>query len=76
MLKIEREFYQKIELNPNITLQQVAVECQQLMNLKHDSHIAQQLVPATTPTANTVQKQQNSTSPGSTHKKPPFTSWN
>ena len=58
----------KIERNPDITLQ-VAVECQQLMNLKHDLHIVQQPVPATTFAVNTVKKKQNSTSLVSTHKK-------
>ena len=66
----------KIELNPNITQQQIAVECQQLVNLKHDSQIVQQLVLATTPAINTIQKQQNPILSSSTHKKPPSGCWN
>ena len=66
----------KLEKNPDITLQQVAVECQWFMNLKHDLHMVQQSVPATIPAVNTVQKQQNPTSPGSTHKKSPSAGWN
>ena len=38
------------------------------MNLKPDSHMVQQSVPATTPAVNTIQKQQNAMSQGSTHK--------
>ena len=66
----------KIEQNPDITLQQVAVECQRLVNLKHDSHMIQQSVLATILAVNTVQKQQNPMSPGSTHKKLPSACWN
>ena len=48
----------KIEQNSDITLQQVTEECQRLVNLKHDSDMVQQLVPATTSTINTIQRQQ------------------
>ena len=44
----------KIKQNPDITLQ-VAVEHQQLMNFRYDSHMVHQSVPATTITVNTIQ---------------------
>ena len=65
----------KIEKNPDIT-QQVAVACQRLVNLKHDSHMVQQSELATTLAVNAIQKQQNSTPPGSTHKKSTYACWN
>ena len=70
--EVRTRILSKIEQNPDITLQ-VAVECQQLLNLKRGSHIVQQSIPATRPAVNAVQKQQNSTSPGSTYKKPSST---
>ena len=74
--EVRTRILSKIEQNPNITPQQVTVECQRLVNFKHDSHIVQQSVPATTPAVNAVQKQQNPTSPSSTHKKLPSACWN
>ena len=69
-------FYKKIEQNPDMTLQQAAEECQQLVNLKHDSDMVQQSVSATTSTINTIQGQQHSTLPSSTQKKPLSACWN
>ena len=65
----------KIEQKPDITLQ-VAMECQRLVNLKQDSHMVPKSAPATTPAVITIQKRQNLTSPGSTHKKPLSVCWN
>ena len=47
---IRTRILSKIEQNPDVTLQQVAVECQRLVNLKHDSTMVQQS------TASAVQK--------------------
>ena len=58
----------KIEQNTDVTLQQVAVECQCLINLKHDSTMVQQ---STASTVNTVQKQHHPTPQTSTPIKPP-----
>ena len=66
----------KIEQNLDMTLQKAAEECRWLVNLKHDSDMVQQSVPTTTSTIKTIQGQQYSTSPSSTHKKPPSTRWN
>ena len=64
---IQTIFLSKLEQNPDITLQ-VAVECQRLVNIKHDSHMVQQSALATRPAVNAVQKQLNPTSPNSTRK--------
>ena len=44
MVRFGREFFQKFKQNPDITLQ-IAVECQQLVNLKPDSQMVQQSIP-------------------------------
>ena len=54
---VHTKILSKIELNPDMTLQQAAKECQQLVNLKHYSEMVQQSVPATTSTINTLQGQ-------------------
>ena len=50
---IRTRILSKIEQNPDVTLQQVAVEYQRLVNLKYDSTMVQQ---STASVVNTVQK--------------------
>ena len=74
--EVRTRILSKIEQNQNITLEQVTLECQRLVNLKLDSHMVQQSLSATTAAVNSVKKQQNPTSQRSMHKKSPSACWN
>ena len=65
----------KIEQNPDITPQLIAVQCQRSVNLKYDSQMVQRSVTARH-AVNAIQKQKNPMSPSSTQKKPSSACWN
>ena len=67
-IEVQMTILSQIEENLDITLQEVAVECQLLVNLKRNSHKVQQSILATRPALNAIQKQQNSMSLSSTHE--------
>lgn len=76
MRTFDQGFFFKIEQNPDITLQQIAVVYQRLVNVKHDSTMIQQSLLSKRSPVKTVQSQRSTTPPGTTDKKHPSTFWN